>query len=71
MVGLVIVKCAQQGKRLKVKVKDLTTEQFSPLRKSDLKAGVSLMADFKGKTYPVIFEGFAGEDLLTVYISLT
>lgn len=60
------MKCAQQGKRLKVKVKDLTTEEFSPVRKCDLKAGASLMADFKGKTYPVIFQAFAGENLLCI-----
>lgn len=38
------------------------TEELSPLRKGDLKAGESLMADFKGKTYPVIFEALAGEN---------
>ena len=34
--GYVIVKCAQQGKRLEVKVKDLTTEEFLPLQKGRL-----------------------------------
>ena len=55
-----IVKCAQQGKRLVVKMKDLTLETFEPLKKNDLRKGASLMADYKGKTYPVIFEAFAG-----------
>jgi hypothetical protein len=45
--------------------KDLTSEIFSTLKKNDLRKGASLMVDYKGKTYPVIFEAFAGnKDLL-------
>lgn len=50
-----IVKCAQQGKRLKVKLNNLTTEEFPPLRKGDLKAGESHMADFNGLVTCVIY----------------
>ena len=57
--GNVIVKCAQQRKRL-VKIEDVVSENFESLKKNDLQKGASLMADYKGKTYPVIFEAFAG-----------
>ena len=56
-----MVKRTQQGKKLVVKMKDLTTESLDPLRKADLKKGASLLADYKGKAYPVLFESFAGK----------
>ena len=46
-VGSVIVKCAQNGKKFPVKVKDLSPESFKPLKRTDLKAGASLMADIR------------------------
>ena len=49
------------GKEAKYKVEDLSSESLGPLRKSDLKNGASLMAEYKGKSYPVLFEAFAGE----------
>ena len=55
------MKCAQLGTRLSVKMKDLTSENLEPLKKSDLRKGTSLIADYKGKSYPVIFEAFAGK----------
>lgn len=42
-------------------MKDLTTESLDPLRKADLKKGASLLADYKGKAYPVLLESFAGK----------
>ena len=47
--GSVIVKCAQQGTRLSVKMKDLTSENFEPIKKSQLRKGASPMADYKGR----------------------
>ena len=64
--GSVIVKCAQQGTKLSVKMKDLTSENFEPIKKSQLRKGVPLMADYKGKTYPVIFEAFPGKYQISV-----
>ena len=55
-----MVKCAQQGKRLIVKMKDLSTGTLDP--KTDLKKGASLLAEYKGKSYPVLFESFAGKN---------
>lgn len=64
-----MVKCAQLGKKLVVKMKDLTSETSDPLRKTDLKKGASLLAEYKGKSYPVLFESFAGKYLCCVVIS--
>ena len=58
------MKCAQQGTRFSVKMKDLTSENLEPIRKSHLRKGTSLMADYKGKTYPVIFETFTGKECI-------
>ena len=69
--GSVIVKCAQQGTRLSVKMKDLMSENCEPIKKSQLRKGASLMADYKGKTYPVIFEAFAGEYQISVELIYT
>lgn len=69
--GSVIVKCAQQGTRLSVKMKDLTSENCELIKKSQLCKGASLMADYKGKTYPVIFEAFAGEYQISVELIYT
>lgn len=54
-----MVKRAQQGKKLVVKMKDLTTESLDLLRK----------ADYKGKAYPVLFESFAGKYVRYVVIN--
>lgn len=61
------MKCAQQGKRLIVKMKDLSTETMEPLRKADFKKGASLLAEYKGKSYPVLFESFAGKHRVLVW----
>ena len=45
------MKCAQTGKRLIVKINDLTSESLDPLRKADFKRGASLLAEYKEKTY--------------------
>ena len=50
-------------------MKDLSSEDLGPLKKNDLKKGASLMADYKGKSYPVHFEAFAGEHVHVVYVS--
>ena len=63
-----MVKCAQLGKKLVVKMKDLTTETSDPLRKTNLKKGASLLAEYKGKSYPVLFESFAGKCAYRVVI---
>ena len=63
-----MVKCAQQGKRLIVKMKDLSTGTLDPLRKTDLKKGASLLAEYKGKSYPVLFESFAGKHVGCVVV---
>ena len=47
-------------------MKDLTSENFEPMKKSQLRKGAPLMADYKGKTYPVIFEAFAGKYQISV-----
>ena len=70
-VGSVIVKCAQNGKKFPVKVKNLSPESFEPLKRTDLKAGASLMADVRGKPYPVTFEAFAGENLVLFIVLST
>ena len=51
-----------------VKMKDLSTGTLDPLRKMDLKEGASLLAEYKGKSYPVLFEWFAGKHVGCVVI---
>lgn len=50
-----MVKCAQTGKQLTVKVKDLAREDGEAFRESDFTNGASLMLERKGKSYPVRF----------------
>lgn len=55
--GGVIVKCQQTGKKLTVKVKDLSCEDGSvPV----LVEGAEVLAEVKGKPYPVKFIEFQG-----------
>jgi hypothetical protein len=56
-----LVKCAQTGKQLTVKVKDLAREDGEAFRESDFTNGASLMLERKGKSYPVRFLSHAGK----------
>ena len=44
--GSVVVKCAQQGKKIIAKMKDLFTETSDPLKKADVKKDASLLAEY-------------------------
>ena len=60
--GSVVVKCSQTGKLHHVKLKDLSREDCEPLTKDDLVKGSELMADMKGKIYPIQFVQFKDKD---------
>lgn len=52
-----MAKCQQTGRRVTVKVKDLSAEDG---KLPELVEGRELLADVKGKSYPVKFVGYAG-----------
>ena len=60
LLGPVIVKCCQTGKKLTVKVKDLSREDSQSLTVHDLTNGASLILNHKEKFYPVQFLEYKG-----------
>lgn len=65
LVGEVLVKCSQTGRRIKAKVADISKDNTS-VTQTDLKKGSSLLVAVTGKTYPVEFIEFAGMPLVFV-----
>ena len=59
-VGVVLVKCSQDGKQHSVIVQDLTKTDGSPVSSNDLYEGSSLMVERNQKMYPVEFVKFKG-----------
>ena len=63
-IGPIIVQCCQTGKKLNVRVKDVTTEDCQSLTESDFVSGANLILNHKGKSYPVQFVEFKGKSIV-------
>ena len=61
-----MVRCAQYGTSIQVRVCDLSNEEGNPLSERELVAGAPLLLDVKGKSFPVTFIGSEG-DLLVLF----
>ena len=70
MIGGLIVRCSQTGKKIHPQLENISSENVTSLKEKDLTKGVDLMMDSNGKTYPVELVEFTGNTECTLIQSI-